>query len=43
LGTGSVRISAAPSVRSLVEFYRARYRQRNWQIVDDEAAYRIAP
>jgi hypothetical protein len=43
LSPGPVRISAVPSARLLVEFYRARYRRRNWQITDDGAAYRIAP
>jgi hypothetical protein len=43
LGPDPIRISAAPFVRSMVEFYRARYRQRNWQITDDDAAYHIAP
>ncbi len=29
-GKGTTRIAASPSVAGLLDFYRARYRQRNW-------------
>jgi hypothetical protein len=43
LGAAPLRISVASSVLPLVEFYREKYRRRNWELTDREPQFRIAP
>ena len=38
-GQGTTRVAASPSAVSLLDFYRARYRQRNWLTGGPDADY----
>ena len=38
-GKGTTRVGASPSAAPLLDFYRARYRQRNWLPGSAEADY----
>jgi hypothetical protein len=38
-GKGIARIGSSPSAAALLEFYRARYRQREWRTEDAQADY----